>query len=302
MRNTRRKTICWVLRWAAKLLLILCCALGQAQEQQNLPDAPRIAKALTTDSAVGLTLSSMSTEPLTTSTADRLTPTLTEPKCGEEQSVPSSPNVSCIAEHDPFQLFLNSSAPHPMTPDQKALLAGKAVIDPFNLLTIGGLSAVSIAANADSPYGPGVKGWARLSGVLLTQDMTDEFVGTFLIPSLVHQKPRYHRMPNASYKRRIGHCIYQVIWTQSDDGKGMFNYSTVVGSAIDESISDAYVPYSRTGWTAASARYGVGLASDPIGNFITEFVPDLARRVNVHSVFGQRGIDQIAREEGAGPH
>jgi hypothetical protein len=144
-----------------------------------------------------------------------------------------------------------------MTPKQKALLAEKGVTDPFNLLTIGGLSAISTAANADSPYGPGMKGWARLSGVSLTQDMTHEFVGTFLIPSLIHQDPRYHRMPNASYKRRIAHCIYQVIWTQSDEGKGMFNYATVVGSAIDEGISDAYVPYRTTGWTAAPARYGL---------------------------------------------
>jgi hypothetical protein len=38
------------------------------------------------------------------------------------------------------------------------LLAGKDVIDPFNLLIIGGLSAISIAADADSSYGSGMKG------------------------------------------------------------------------------------------------------------------------------------------------
>jgi hypothetical protein len=163
-----------------------------------------------------------------------------------------------------FQFVLNSSAPDPLTPNQKALLARKDVIDPSNLLTIGGLSAISTAANPNSPYGPGVKGWARLSGVSLTQDMTHEFVGTFLIPSLVHQDPRYHRMANASYKRRIAHCIYQVIWTESDDGKGMFNYATVVlGSPLDGGISDAYVPYQRTGWTAQPARV-MGLAWQPI--------------------------------------
>jgi hypothetical protein len=243
----------------------------------------------------------MSSKPLMTSTANPLALRESESECGEAQSLPSLPNTSCIPKYDALQLFLNSSASHPMTPKQKALLAEKGVTDPFNLLTIGGLSAISVAANADSAYGPGIKGWAKLSGVSLTQDMTHEFVGTFLIPSLAHQDPRYHRMPNASYKRRIAHCIYQVIWTQSDEGKGMFNYATIVGSAIDEGISDAYVPYRATGWTATSARYGVNLATDPIGNVITEFVPDLARHVNVHAVFVQRVIDQIAREEGAGP-
>ena len=81
----------------------------------------------------------------------------------------------------------------------------------------------------------------------------------------------------------------------------MFNYATVVGSAIDEGISDAYVPYRTTDWASTSARYRVMLATDPIGNLITEFVPDLARHVNIHAIFVQRIINQMAREEGAGP-
>lgn len=202
--------------------------------------------------------------------------------------------------YDPFQRFLNSSGPHPMTPKQKAILAGKGIIDPFNLLTIGGISAVTIATDSHSAYGPGMPGWAKLSGVSLTQDMTGEFFGTFLIPSIAHQDPHYHRMPNASYTRRIIHCIYQPVWTQGDDGKGMFNYAIVVGGMFEEAIGDAYVPYRETGWAAASARYGIALATDPIGNFITEFVPDLARHVNIHVVFVQRVINQVAREEGGG--
>jgi len=298
MQNTRRKTPNGLHSWAAKLLPLLCCALAHAQEQRILPDAPPVATVL---SSSGVSPSPVAAEQLTTSTANPLPSALTDINCGAGQSTPSSPNISCIPKYDPFQPFLNSPEPHPMTPEEKAILAGKDVIDPFNLLTIGGLSAIAIAVNSHSQYGPGVGGWAKLSGVSLTQDMTHEFVGTFLIPSLAHQDPRYHRMPDASYKRRVAHCFYQVVWTQGDNGRGMFNYAAVAGGAVDEGVSDAYVPYRRTGWTAASARYGVGLATDPIGNLITEFVPDLARHVNVHVVFVQRVINQIAREEGAGP-
>jgi hypothetical protein len=53
--------------------------------------------------------SSMSIEPLMSTIADPLPPTLREPECGEEQSIPS-PNPSCIPKHDPVQFFLNSSA------------------------------------------------------------------------------------------------------------------------------------------------------------------------------------------------
>lgn len=199
--------------------------------------------------------------------------------------------------YDPFQKFINGAEPHPMTPREKAILAGKDVIDPFNLATIAGISGISIAADSHTGYGPGFGGWAKLSGVSFTEDMTNEFFGTFLIPSIVHQDPHYHRMPNASYKRRIAHCIYQVVWTQGDNGNGMFNYATVVGGAIEEAASDAYVPYSDTGWGAAASRYGVVLATDPINNFITEFVPDVARHINFRAVFVQRIITSVTKEQ-----
>jgi hypothetical protein len=179
-------------------------------------------------------------------------------------------------------------------------LAVTDVFDPFNLLTIGGTSAISVAANSHSAYGPGFEGWGKLSGVTFVQDATTELFGTFLIPSIVHQDPHYHREPNASIQRRFAHAIYQVIWTQSDYGAPMFNYATVVGTMAEEAVNDAYVPYRQNGWGASAARIGIALATDPIGNLITEFVPDLASHINFHAVFIQRIINRVAIEEGSG--
>ncbi len=267
--------------------------------QTDLPDAP--SATLVSPAAEGQSFPRGAPAPPKSAYSPRPPFPSQQPACAQSQSkATSAVAMSCGPSFDPFQRFLNSAEAHPMTPREKAVLAGRDVIDPFNLLTIGGLSVISIASDAESAYGPGVKGWAKLSGVSFTQDMTNEFFGTFLIPSIAHQDPHYHRMPNASYKRRIAHCIYQVVWTQSDTGKGMFNYANVVGGIFEEAINDAYVPYRETGWAAASSRYGVSLATDPIGNFITEFVPDLARHVNIRAVFVQRIINQIARQEGQG--
>src|SRR5260370_12390300 len=123
------------------------------------------------------------TAPVTPAVSEPLSPALKDPECGEVRATFISTNMSCWRNDDRLQFFLESAAPHPMTPEEKARLAAKGIIDPFNLLTIGGLSAISIAANAKSPYGPAVHGCAKLSGVSLTQDMTHEFVGTFAIPS-----------------------------------------------------------------------------------------------------------------------
>lgn len=206
----------------------------------------------------------------------------------------------CQPSDDLFGNYLRRYAVHIYTPKELGQLAVRGVIDPFNLLTIGGTSLFSVAGDAHSPYGPGVMGWAKLSGVTLTEDMTGEFVGTFLIPSIDHQDPHYHRMPNASLRRRILHAAVQPFWTTSDTGKGMMNYSTVVGSMIEEAVDVSYVPYQRVGWGPSAARIGTGWASAPIGNYVTEFVPDLASHINLRVVFLQRIIDQVARENGGG--
>jgi hypothetical protein len=207
--------------------------------------------------------------------------------------------MSCKPDINAFGRFLDSSAPLPLTSRQKFILAARNVSDPFNLLTIAGVSAITVAQDANTADGPGIRGFAKNAGVSLSQDMTGEFFGTFLIPSLVHQDPHYHRMPNMPLRKRLLHVIDEVVIGQSDDGTPMFNYATVVGTICTSAVGNLYVPGRRNSFAASTARIATSLATDPIGNAITEFVPDLARRVNFQVVIVQRLINRVAIAEGA---
>ncbi|MGD0912101.1 MAG: hypothetical protein ABR928_09400 [Terracidiphilus sp.] len=199
---------------------------------------------------------------------------------------------------DWYARFVTGPEVKPLTPRQKARLAVKNVIDPFNLITIAGESGISTAANSHSVYGPGFFGWSKDGGVSLTQDITGEFFGTFLIPSIAHQDPHYHRMPKASIARRILHCIDQVAWTQGDNGRGMVNYADLVGFAFDDAVDDLYVPGQQTNFRASAVRYATGLGTAPTDNFITEFLPDIASKIHVRVVLVQRIINQVASKDG----
>lgn len=200
-----------------------------------------------------------------------------------------------------YDRFLSVPNVKPMTPAEKAHLAAHNVLDPFNSLTILAMSAISVGSDAHSPYGPGMRGYGKDVGTSYTQDMTGEFFGTFLIPSLVHQDPHYHRMPHASIPRRIGHTLAQVVWTQGDNGRGMVNDSNLIGFAIDDAIGNAYLPGRDTRFRASASRYGVALALAPEDNLITEFLPDLARRIHVQQVFLRRIVNQIAKPDASSP-
>jgi hypothetical protein len=292
--------------------------MGIGQAQQKLPDAPAPHNELASDAGSGggavETEAALIAEPAAGQEAfppaARPLPGLSVPGleptyvplprwCTAHACTQTAPLRGCCdPERDVFANYLRQDAIHIYSPAELGRIAIHGVIDPFNLLTIGGTSFLSVATDSRSQYGPGVKGWAKLSGVTLTEDMTGEFVGTFLIPAIDHQDPHYHRMPNASLVRRILHCAYQPFWTTSDTGKGMVNYSTIAGSIIDEAVDVTYVPYQRVGWGPGAERIASGWASAPIGNFVTEFLPDVASHVNFKVVFIQRIINRVALEDG----
>jgi hypothetical protein len=227
-----------------------------------------------------------------------------EPDAAALAAPPRIVGITLCVPHLPiinwYARFLNGPQVKALTPLQKAHLAGRNLVDPFNLLTIAGEGAIAVGFNAHGADGPGMHGYANYIGVSFTQDMVGEFFGTFAIPSLVHQDPHYHRMPDASIKRRAFHCISQVVWTLGDDGKPMLNYANLVGFAGAEAVNNLYVPGQRTDLPATASRYGLDLGTAPIDNFIIEFLPDIARHLRVRVVLVQRIINQVARTDGAG--
>jgi hypothetical protein len=270
----------WLRATALSLPALLCAAIPvwaiQAQTSAPaLPDAPQ---------------------------PQRSAPHPTLPPCPAASSAQPAAPLSCKPQPPKnwFERFLTGPEVKPLTPIEKAHLAARNVLDPFNALTIAGEAAISVGSDPDSSFGPGMDGFAKYLGVSYTQDLTGEFFSTFLIPSIVHQDPHYHRMPSASIPRRIGHAIAQVAWTQGDDGKGMVNYAAVVGAAVEDEINNIYVPGRQTNLPASAERYATDLASAPIDNFVSEFLPDVARHIHVQIVVIQRIINQVAKTESAG--
>jgi hypothetical protein len=218
------------------------------------------------------------------------------PPCQSGVSTSAPGNISCVQDVNYFQRFVDAGI-HPLTPRQKGYLAFRNTVDPYNFATIGFFSAVSVASDPNSAYGPGLPGFGRNFGVAYCENAVSEFFATFLVPAIAHQDPHYHRMPNASYPRRTLHAITAVVWGQSDYGVGMPNYSTLITTAVSDGLGNLYVPGRQKSWGAAASRYSIAIASDPIDNFVTEFLPDVARRVNVHIVLVQQIVNHVEKQQ-----
>lgn len=206
---------------------------------------------------------------------------------------PAQPSPPCINEH-PLTIVVNSDASQSLTVAQKGELAFRQFADPANLAIIALEAGVGVAANAHSAYGPGFKGFGRLYGYQLAQDAQGEFIGVFAIPAITHEDPRYRRLQNAPVGRRILHALVRTVVAQHDDGRLMPNYGTLLTYPISAELSNLYVPGLQTDGPSTMKRIAIGYATDPVGNLISEFLPDLARRVHVRSVFIQQIVNNVA--------
>jgi len=76
----------------------------------------------------------------------------------------------------------------------------------------------------------------------------------------------------------------------------MLNYSNLVGYAIEDEIANLYVPGARP----ICRQRGALLHRPrhrPIDNFVSEFLPDVARHIHVQIVVIQRIINQVAKTD-----
>lgn len=194
------------------------------------------------------------------------------------------------------QRFLNDEFSVPMTSRQKAFVAATDFSDPGNLAIIAASAAIYTASNSHSAYGPGVMGFGRNYGYSLSQDATGEFFGTWLIPSVAHQDPRYHRMPGAPLGTRLLHALAHTVIAQSDAGATIPNYATLLTYPLSAEIANLYVPGLHTNGSSTAKRVIIGLASDPSDALIGEFLPDVARRVHIRVTFFQQIINDISTD------
>ena len=206
-----------------------------------------------------------------------------------------TPSCTTAAERNPYQRFLNTPAPLALTSRQKGLLAIHDVVDPANLFTIAANAGFTIGIDPHTAYGPGLEGFGRNIGYTLVQDATGEFLSTFAIDSLLHQDPHYHRSPRATIPRRFLHAVAHTVISQHDDGTPMPNYSTLLTYPISAEIANLYVPGVHGNGPSTVARIVTGLATDPVDNIITEFLPDFAKRVHIRIVFVQQIINNVSR-------
>jgi hypothetical protein len=185
----------------------------------------------------------------------------------------------------------------PLTPSGKFRLAVINVSDPFAIGTTALDAEISnVTSKSTSAFGNGAAGFGRRFGMSMADEASSEFFATFLVSSIFHQDPHYHRDPGAGAGRRIGYALSRVVISRSDFGKPMFNYAEVLGTTAAATFEDSYHFERDQSPGATSQRIFVSIGSDAAWNLLTEFLPDVAKHVNPRLILLRRLAERAAQQ------
>jgi hypothetical protein len=159
----------------------------------------------------------------------------------------------------------------PMTPKLKFKLAVRATTDPVSFLAAGVLAGVEQKHNTFPGYGQGPEGYAKRFGAAYADATIGKMVSRAILPTVLHQDPRYFYRGSGSVGSRIIYALKAAVITRGDDGRMQPNYSQVLGNFAASGISNLYrAPGDRT----ASLTFRNGLimtASGALENVLREF-------------------------------
>lgn len=159
----------------------------------------------------------------------------------------------------------------PLTARLKYQLALRSLIDPVT--SAGFVLNASFYQAAGYPhYAGGFKGYGQRLGSTFAGGYTNILLGNAVLPSLLHQDPRYFYQGTGTTKSRLLHAISQPVITRGDNGHSEFNFSGIGGDLASGAIANAYYPENQRGTGLVFRSTLIGAGGRMVNGVLQEFV------------------------------
>lgn len=159
----------------------------------------------------------------------------------------------------------------PLTPRLKFDLALKVSMNPVTFAGTAFLAGMNQAAHYPD-YQEGMKGYGQRFGSIYANDLTDIMVGGAILPSLLHQDPRYFYQGTGTTKSRLLHALSSPMICRGDNGRWQPNYSSIGGYLASGAVANAYYPPSNRGGRLVLNTFSVDFGANMANGILQEFV------------------------------
>lgn len=178
----------------------------------------------------------------------------------------------------------------PLSSGQKFKLFLKSSTDPWPFLLAGVVAGIGQADDSYPEWGQGAQGYAKRYGGAYSDAFIGNFFGNAVLPSLLHEDPRYFQKGTGSVTSRFLWAAASSVWCRRDNGKWGPNYANVVGNLIGSAVARTYYPASERN-VSDTIQDGFTVSAEGIvGAEVIEFWPDLVRHHR------QKQAEKLARQ------
>lgn len=162
-------------------------------------------------------------------------------------------------------------SPAPLTTKLKFRLALKTSTDVVTVLGVGVLAGINQAGDAPN-YRQGWTGYGERFGAAAADGFSDIMLGGAILPSLLHQDPRYYYQGTGTNKSRALHALSSPFVCRGDNGRLQFNYSSIGGDLGSSALSNLYYPASNRGAGLVFQNFFLSTGERMLSSLVQEFV------------------------------
>lgn len=161
--------------------------------------------------------------------------------------------------------------PAPLTTKLKFSLAFKTSIDPVTFIGVSVLASADQAADRPD-YVQGAQGFGQRMGSIYADGLSDILVGGAILPSLLHQDPRYFYQGTSTGKSRARHALLSPFICKGDNGQWQPNYSSIGGDLASAALANTYYPTSNRGPGLLFSIFLINTTERLASDFAQEFL------------------------------
>jgi hypothetical protein len=170
-----------------------------------------------------------------------------------------------------FYVVYDSKHAVPLTSKLKFQMAYKAATDPVSIIGAAALAGMNQAGDTPN-YQQGAVGYGERFGAVYADGVTDIMFGGAILPSLLHQDPRYFYQGTGTTKSRLMHAMSAPFICRGDNGKNEINFSSMGGDLISGALSNAYYPDSNRGASLVFTGFALSTGERMVSTVIQEFI------------------------------
>jgi len=174
--------------------------------------------------------------------------------------------------------------PGPLTPTQKFKLFLNRSTSPAQIFSSVAGAGIGQANDSLPGYGQGWNGYGKRFGSSLASSTASNLFGTYLLPSMLREDPRYFVKLTGGWKGRVGHALARVVVIRTDQGGYKYNLPQTLGPLMAEGLANVYLPQGERTAGKTFTRFGIRIGWGAAGNLVKEYWADIFKDLRINKV------------------